>query len=56
MQLDVSFRDHSLYVLILGTCYGASSGALGEDSATLGELGGRVGELAEDSGGLGRGC
>ena len=40
----------------LANCYGASSGTLRRNSATLGELGGRVGELARDTGGLGRGC
>jgi len=38
------------------SCYGASPGALGRDSATLGGPDGRVGGLAKEAGELGRGC
>ena len=38
------------------SCYGASPGALGRDSATLGGPGGRVGGLAKEAEELGRGC
>ena len=37
-------------------CYGASPGALGRNSATLGGPGGRVGGLAKEAGELGPGC